>query len=75
MHQPVTYLMVLLRLAVLINRDRIDGDSPVVELKARENALTILFPDGWLDEYPLTRLDLEQESEYLKMVTVDLKFS
>ena len=75
MHQPVTYLMVLLRLAVLLNRDRIDGQSPTLELKARENKLTIQFPDGWLDQYPLTRLDLEQESEYLKIVSIELKFS
>ena len=75
MHQSVRYLLTLLRIAVLLNRDRVDGDSPVIELTAEKNQLNIEFPSGWLDQYPLTRIDLEQESEYLKAINIDLKFS
>ena len=75
MHQSVRYLLTLLRLAVLLNRDRIDGDSPIIELTAQTNSLIIEFPIGWLDQYPLTRIDLEQESEFLKSIEIELKFS
>ncbi len=74
-HQPVSYLLVLLRLAVLLNRDRIDGESPVLELEARENGLTVNFPKGWLDQFPLIRIDLEQESEFLKVINLELDFT
>ena len=74
-HQSVRYLLTLLRLAVLLNRDRIDGDSPVILINAKENGLTIEFPEGWLNRYPLTRIDLEQESEYLKAINIALEFS
>jgi exopolyphosphatase/guanosine-5'-triphosphate,3'-diphosphate pyrophosphatase len=75
LHQPIKYLITLLRLAVLLNRDRIDGDLPVIEMKARENSLEIAFPKGWLQEYPLTEIDLQQEKEYLKNIDIALSYS
>lgn len=75
MHKSVTYLLILLRLAVLLNRDRIDAESPVINLDAKEDALTIEFSDRWLEKYPLTQIDLEQESDYLKAINIGLQFS
>ena len=74
-HQSVKYLITLLRLAVLLNRDRIDGDLPILQLKPSEDSLQIEFPKGWLDEYPLTRIDLEQEQNYLRAIDIQLSFA
>ena len=75
MHRAVRYLLVLLRLAVLLNRDRIDLEAPILNLDAKEDRLQIKFSDQWLEKYPLTRIDLEQESEFLKAIDFELCFS
>ena len=75
MHQAVRYLLVLLRLAVLLNRDRVDLEPPILNLNAKQDRLKIEFSDQWLEKYPLTRIDLEQESEFLKVIDFDLSFS
>lgn len=75
MHSSVRYLLVLLRLAVLLNRDRIDLESPVINLDASKEGLKIEFSDRWLEKYPLTQIDLEQESDFLKALEIDLQFS
>jgi len=73
-HQSVKYLITLLRLSVLLNRDRIDDDLPVINLKVKEDELQIEFPEEWLDQYPLTRIDLEQEKNYLRAIDIKLSF-
>ncbi len=75
MHRAVRYLLVLLRLAVLLNRDRIDLEAPILNLDAKEDQLNLEFSDQWLEKYPLTRIDLEQESEFLKVIDFELSFS
>lgn len=59
-------LTVLLRLAVLLNRSRLDDDTPELTLSVDSENLLLQFPPGWLDEHPLTQADLEQETGYLK---------
>ncbi|WP_407070181.1 exopolyphosphatase [Marinobacter sp.] len=59
------YLCVLLRLAVVIQHSRNLEPAPEFILKAEENKLTITFPEGWLDERPLTLADLKNEQDYL----------
>ena len=68
-------LCVLLRLAVVLNRARADDLLPGVAALARDEALTVAFPPGWLDEHPLTRADLEQEQEYLASADIRLGFA
>lgn len=58
-------LCALLRLAVLLNRSRMQGELPVPRVTARKTALDVAFPNGWLDEHPLTRADLDAEIGYL----------
>ncbi|EIC22655.1 exopolyphosphatase [Thiorhodovibrio frisius] len=67
-------LCVLLRLAVLIHRGRSATAKPNPMLSADENALSLCFPDGWLNNHPLSRLELEEESERLKQVGITLRF-
>lgn len=59
-------LTVLLRLAVLLNRSRLDGDMPELTLIVDAENLLLQFPPDWLTEHPLTHADLEQETSYLK---------
>jgi len=65
-HLKAEFLIVLLRLAVLLNRGRGPRALPQIDLKARGRALDLEFPRGWLAEHPLTAADLEQEVEYLR---------
>ena len=61
-------LLIILRLAVLLNRSRNIAEPPVVRLGVEENNLTIGFDAGWLGENPLTIADLEREQEFLRDV-------
>lgn len=72
--QAVKYLIVLLRLAVLLNRDRVDNDFPIKSIEAQENEISLEFEEGWIEQSPLTKIDLEQESEYLKVIDIKLSF-
>ncbi len=69
-------LTVLLRLATLLHRNRSARRRlPEVAVTAREGGLELGFPDGWLDEHPLTRADLEQEADYLQRAGFGLAFA
>lgn len=74
-HQSLKYLITLLRLAVLLNRDRIDGELPIIDVNANDNGLDIAFPKDWLQEHPLTEIDMQQEKDYLKNIDIALSFS
>lgn len=70
-----TRLAVLLRLAVVLNRSRSDTPPPELSAEADDERLTLSFPEAWLAEHPLTRVDLEQEAAYLKHAGIRLRFS
>ena len=59
------YLCVLLRMAVLIQHPRNLEEPPEFVLHGHENRLVVEFPEGWLDNRPLTLADLENERDYL----------
>ncbi len=67
----VTKLCVLFRLAVRLNRAR-DATRPPFVLKVKKRRLKLVFPDGFLDEHPLTRAALEAEARYLSAVGYEL---
>jgi exopolyphosphatase/guanosine-5'-triphosphate,3'-diphosphate pyrophosphatase len=66
---------VLLRLAVVLNRARSDETSPEVRATADGDRLRLAFPQGWLDAHPLTRVDLEQEADYLRAAGIELEIA
>lgn len=68
-------LVVILRLAVLLCRDRLESGCPDVDAKVKENGISLKFPEDWLNQSPLTVADLEQEKEYLGSIGIKLKFS
>jgi exopolyphosphatase/guanosine-5'-triphosphate,3'-diphosphate pyrophosphatase len=67
-------LCVLLRLAVLLNRSR-SAALPEIGAAAADTALDLAFPQGWLDDHPLTQTDLESEREFLAAAKFELKFA
>lgn len=66
-------LAVLLRMAVLLQRNRANEAVPVRVVSAEPTGMTIAFDDGWLDANPLTRADLAQEAEWLKAAKFALR--
>jgi exopolyphosphatase/guanosine-5'-triphosphate,3'-diphosphate pyrophosphatase len=70
---PLFKLIVLLRLAVLLNRSRSPDELPQIAFAPGEDALEVEFPAGWLDRNPLTAADLEQEQSWLKARGFDLR--
>lgn len=69
----VSAMTLLLRLAVLLHRGRSTVALPEIKLTARDDALEMRFPSGWLDDHPLTVADLQAEIENLKSVGFRLR--
>jgi exopolyphosphatase/guanosine-5'-triphosphate,3'-diphosphate pyrophosphatase len=59
-------LVVLLRLSTLLHRSRSPSYLPAIALSAGKDSLELKFPQGWLDDNPLTAADLTQETEWLR---------
>jgi exopolyphosphatase/guanosine-5'-triphosphate,3'-diphosphate pyrophosphatase len=72
--EAIRRLAVLLRIAVLLHRSRVERARPRIQLAAGKHSLDLTFPKGWLEEHPLTAADLELEADYLKAVDFKLKF-
>ena len=68
----LTRLCVLLRFAILFHHIRGPQQAPECQLKASDTALDIAFPDGWLEQNPLTQADFAQEAEWLKRIDFTL---
>jgi exopolyphosphatase/guanosine-5'-triphosphate,3'-diphosphate pyrophosphatase len=69
------YLCVLVRLAVLLQHPRNHETPPDFRLSAASDSLTISFPEGWLDDRPLTMADLQNERDYLAKQNFELNVS
>jgi exopolyphosphatase / guanosine-5'-triphosphate,3'-diphosphate pyrophosphatase len=67
-------LCVILRLSVLMHRGRNPDSVPAPTLGADGDTLLLRFPEGWLDQHPLTRLELEEEAGRLVPAGLCLDF-
>ncbi len=67
-------MLIILRLAVLLNRSRNTGEMPPVRLQAGRRKLSLQFDADWLAANPLTVADLEREQELLRPVGYALTF-
>jgi len=72
--QKVMHLAMILRLAVLLCRSRVDESIPLEAASPIEGGMALTFEPGWLDVQPLTQADLEQERERLATVGLRLRF-
>jgi exopolyphosphatase/guanosine-5'-triphosphate,3'-diphosphate pyrophosphatase len=61
-------MLIILRLAVLLNRSRKPADIPLVKLVVGRRSLSVGFDADWLASNPLTVTDLERETELLEQV-------
>jgi len=69
----VLYLIIILRIAVILNRSIPEYQQPDYKIKAKKNSLTLAFPEHWFNENPLTIADLQSEVEYLAVVNFELE--
>jgi len=66
-------LLMILRLAVLLNRSRKEVAQIPATIDVTEDSLAINFDAEWLAENPLTIADLEREQGLLRQVGYDLQ--
>jgi exopolyphosphatase/guanosine-5'-triphosphate,3'-diphosphate pyrophosphatase len=64
--REVERLAILLRIAVVLHRSRTPDATPEPKLTVVKKSLSLKFPEGWMDEHPLTLADLRQEARYLE---------
>ena len=74
-HEDAPYLAIILRLAVLLHRNRHEDFLPEFSINLLRTKIQLSFPPLWLTQAPLTYADLQQEADYLKSVRIKLEFS
>lgn len=73
-HDRALRLVILLRLAVLLNRSRSSQELPPMRFAVEGDVLALQFPERWLRQNPLSVNDLERECRYLADVGFELTF-
>ena len=73
--QALQRLAILLRLSVLLHRNRGDRDVLVPEIRFESDRVVLVFDREWLEKNPLTRADLEREKTYLSQWRTDVVVS
>jgi len=68
-------LLILLRLAVLLNRSRSLQAPGLTRIRIDNKSIQLVFQDNWLEQHPLSCSDLELEAEYLQGAGYTLAFS
>lgn len=63
---PAQQLCLILRLAVRLHRERSERPLPEIHVSATRKGIALMFPNGWLDENPLTREELKEEVAFLR---------
>ena len=72
-HQCAPILTIVLRLAVLIHRNR-HNQRPEFKISIIKNTIQLEFLEQWLEQAPLTQADLELEASFLKSARFNLEF-
>ena len=69
-------LMAILRVARRLHRRRSPKPMPEIRVEGSPGrTITLQFPEGWLEERPLTVADLQQEAEQAAQFGVVIQFS
>ncbi|EAT12923.1 exopolyphosphatase [Bermanella marisrubri] len=58
-------IAILLRLAVLLHHGRGIEDVVEPQIEAKKYQIKLTFPEGYLENHPMTSLDLDSEKQYL----------
>lgn len=67
-------MSIILRIAVLLHRGRSNERKPNLKLQVDDENIHISFPEDWLNDHPLTLVEMEQESKYLRNIGYVLTF-
>ncbi len=59
-------LVIILRLAALLNRSRADTPPPLPDISVDKKTIQLRFEENWLQDHALTQSDLEAEISYLE---------
>ncbi len=68
------YLTIILRLAVVLHRNRHDSELPEFNISIEAAKIQLSFPQNWLLDMPLINADLAKEADYLKTADFILEF-
>lgn len=71
----VCKLLAIIRLAARFKYVEVLEELPEFIIQASENSLTLEFPQGWLEDHPLTNSELEQECNVLRKLDIKLVIS
>jgi exopolyphosphatase/guanosine-5'-triphosphate,3'-diphosphate pyrophosphatase len=74
-HQQAAIATIVLRLAVVLHRNRQDVHLPNFTINLSRHKIELRFPNDWLLKSPLTHADLSQEADYLKSAGYKLDFA
>lgn len=74
-NEQAPYLTIILRLAVLLRRNRHEYTLPDFEIGIIKFGIRLQFPALWLLQSPLTHADLTKEADFLKSAGFKLEFS
>lgn len=75
MRTQIIRLCILLRLAVVLHRSRSNNRLPDMRITVNKNRINLEFPDKWLNQHPLTSVDLATEQGFLQAADIKLMFS
>ncbi len=68
-------LILILRLAILFHRNRLDDDFPKLDLYWSPSGFDLHIEPGWLQHNPLTQAELDNEVTYWKEIGINLLLS
>lgn len=72
LHPAAARALALLRLAVIMQRNRMQLDCSELQLCAGHNQLRLLLPPAWLAQHPLTAQDLQLEIHSMQKLGIAL---
>ena len=75
LHKAAARGLTLLRLAVIMQRNRMRLDCSNIALHSSDGGLQMLLPPDWLTEHPLTAQDLQQEADSVQKLGITLKLT
>ena len=68
-------LVLILRLAILFHRSRLDDSQPQLDLSWHEDGFGLVLEPGWLADNPLTQAELASEVAYWQDIGIPLSIS
>jgi exopolyphosphatase/guanosine-5'-triphosphate,3'-diphosphate pyrophosphatase len=74
-HLRMRYLLSIMRLATCFKYVSKLALLPDFSIRARDHSLALDFPEGWLEEHPLTARELKEEQGVLEKIGVELTIS